>query len=481
MAEPGDDVELAPGEYARGTTVTVPDGVHARGESREARAHIVVSGTVGIALDGPDAKLSDLDVTREPPGSAAALEIGMGSAVRVRADSDNGIACDIGGGELFDSVCRVVKAPTFAYALFDDTTGSHVSEVVNSTLFASADTGDARGAKLEIAGLLEETIELRFTNTIAHSGTTHEGISFDVELMPFNPGLTVRLASRNSNHGPPFLSGAGGGVYNDLGGNQTAEPLFLDPTGVDLRQASGSPTIDAGTSSDVDLGDVDVLGETRVQKGAPDIGAHEAPAQCRDGVDNDGDGHTDFPDDPGCDDALDDDERNPADGQDETPTPLPGPKCKGKQATLIATPGQIVNGTARRDVIVGTPGRERIRALGGNDLVCGRGGNDVIHGGKGRDVLLGQGGRDLLRGQGARDFLFGGAGPDRLFGDFGRDALRGGPGRDLLIGGPAADRLFGGPGPDVLIGARGRPDLCDGQGGRDRRRAPGCERRRRIP
>src|SRR5262249_48480117 len=34
------------------------------------------------------------------------------------------------------------------------------------------------------------------------------------------------------------------------------------------------------------------------------------PAQCADGIDNDGDGKTDFPDDPGCDSANDTDEYN---------------------------------------------------------------------------------------------------------------------------------------------------------------------------
>ena len=35
------------------------------------------------------------------------------------------------------------------------------------------------------------------------------------------------------------------------------------------------------------------------------------PAQCEDGVDNDGDGFVDFPNDPGCDSASDNDETTP--------------------------------------------------------------------------------------------------------------------------------------------------------------------------
>ncbi|HZJ49516.1 MAG TPA: DNRLRE domain-containing protein [Actinomycetota bacterium] len=40
--------------------------------------------------------------------------------------------------------------------------------------------------------------------------------------------------------------------------------------------------------------------------------AGTTPPQCSDGLDNDGDGVTDFPDDPGCTDAQDDDETDPA-------------------------------------------------------------------------------------------------------------------------------------------------------------------------
>ena len=42
--------------------------------------------------------------------------------------------------------------------------------------------------------------------------------------------------------------------------------------------------------------------------------AGTTPPQCSDGLDNDGDGLTDFPDDPGCTDAQDDDETDPAVG-----------------------------------------------------------------------------------------------------------------------------------------------------------------------
>ena len=45
---------------------------------------------------------------------------------------------------------------------------------------------------------------------------------------------------------------------------------------------------------------------------APDLGAFETGSGCSDGLDNDGDGLADFPDDPGCDSASDFSEKSAA-------------------------------------------------------------------------------------------------------------------------------------------------------------------------
>ena len=110
------------------------------------------------------------------------------------------------------------------------------------------------------------------------------------------------------------------------------------------------------------------------------------------------------------------DQRNAHDpGQVKMPPPRP--RCAGRAATIIGTPGRDrLRGTRRADVIV---------ALGGDDRVVARGGNDVVCGGAGNDTLSGGPGRDQLRGQRGRDRLTGGTGRDTCIGDTGRDRARG--------------------------------------------------------
>jgi CSLREA domain-containing protein len=92
------------------------------------------------------------------------------------------------------------------------------------------------------------------------------------------------------------------------------------------------------------------------------------------------------------------------------------PKCGGRPATIVGTPGaDALRGTPKADVILALGGKDKVRALGGNDVVCG---------GPAKDKLFGGGGRDRLLGQGGRDLLVGGKGKDKLVGGKGRDAQK---------------------------------------------------------
>ena len=115
----------------------------------------------------------------------------------------------------------------------------------------------------------------------------------------------------------------------------------------------------------------------------------------------------------------------PSGGADpQTPPPLP--RCAGKPATIIGTPGaDTLRGTRRADVIVALGGADRVLAAGRGDVVCGGAGRDRLSGGAGADRLLGGAGRDVLSGGAGRDRLEGGAARDRCLGGPGRDRSRG--------------------------------------------------------
>jgi Ca2+-binding RTX toxin-like protein len=182
--------------------------------------------------------------------------------------------------------------------------------------------------------------------------------------------------------------------------------------------------------------------------------------ECNDGEDNDGDGLTDFPDDPQCSSETDDSEAGPI------------PRlCRNRGASE-----NVIVGTSSADVLTGTGGRDVICGAGGNDVINGRGGNDLIAGNGGDDSIAGGGGKDNISGNRGDDNISGGRGNDALKGNGGNDTLKGNAGIDTLTGGGGNDTLLGGADDDILKGGRGRDtlrggkgdDVLDGGAGRDR-------------
>jgi Tol biopolymer transport system component len=153
----------------------------------------------------------------------------------------------------------------------------------------------------------------------------------------------------------------------------------------------------------------------------------------------------------------------------------PLPKCAGRIATIIGTPGKDnLRGTKRKDVVIALAGDDRVTTFASADVVCSGAGRDRVDAGGnapggGGDLVLGGPGADhlklgpelgTLRGEGGDDLLLGSKGGDGLYGGPGDDVLRGGDNpffnSDFLFGGPGRDRLYGGPGPNQLRGGPGR-------------------------
>jgi Ca2+-binding RTX toxin-like protein len=158
---------------------------------------------------------------------------------------------------------------------------------------------------------------------------------------------------------------------------------------------------------------------------------HGDPIECNDGMDNDGDGDTDYPEDADCSSLTDDTESHVDPGGSSAPR-----ECDDFDNVIV--------GTAGADVLVGTDQADCVFGAGGNDIIIGKGGADVLIGGRGDDTVEGRRGNDRLQGN---------PGEDDMQGDRGTDLLRGGDGSDLLAGGRGDDRLFGGYDEDECSGA----------------------------
>jgi hypothetical protein len=132
-------------------------------------------------------------------------------------------------------------------------------------LTAIATGAESRGVSAIVNDLLEPGVfRLSLINSIA------SGAASDLLAAGLGDGAVITVS--HSNFDTAVAEGAGKIV--DAGGNQTAQPLFVNAPGGDFREAAGSPTIDAGIV-EVGLGSLDLAGNPRVLGGNVDIGAYE--------------------------------------------------------------------------------------------------------------------------------------------------------------------------------------------------------------
>jgi VCBS repeat-containing protein len=132
----------------------------------------------------------------------------------------------------------------------------------------------------------------------------------------------------------------------------------------------------------------------------------------------------------------------------------------------FAPSGEVINGTADKDLMLGNNGNTILNGLEGDDVIVSSIGNDVIDGGAGNDLLYGAEGNDLIGGGVGDDVIFGGLGNDFIGGGDGHDAIMGEQGNDIIFGGAGNDFVSTGDGNDVVAAGLG-DDQVLGEGGND--------------
>jgi hypothetical protein len=264
-AAAGETVILDDDTYRVDYRINPSVAVHVQGEPDEGRPKLVGSWN---PLDPAPAVLELLN-----GGSVRHLRIDsrdlMQQAVQLAdVTAEDLIVHSKGGGEavnllggahgtvLRDSVVVSTMAAMAAVRIDDGPAGKEAVDLRNVTAVASG-----LGAVGVDSRVVQSRVSMR--NVIARGGLGGSDIR----------GQDPKLDVGHSN----FRSQGSFG-WTNIGGNQSADPLFVDPDSHDFRTFADSPTIDAGVS-DALTGTTDPDGLPRAHGGAPNIGAYEKPVE----------------------------------------------------------------------------------------------------------------------------------------------------------------------------------------------------------
>jgi hypothetical protein len=222
-----------------------------------------ISGAVPgplISSLGPTSRIAYLDLANsQPSGSGGGCGSG-GTLERVRAK-----ASGEGGAAIRQEVdCTVRDSLAIA-------TGTN--SVALATSGFSLATATARNVTAIATGTGSKAIVVScgacfppFFESLEMKNVIAEGVAADLEFS----GTEAKASVGNSNLTLPASPPA---PVTNLGGNQTAPPVFVNAAAGDYREAAGSPTIDAGATDKI--GTLDLEGNPRTIGVAPDIGAYE--------------------------------------------------------------------------------------------------------------------------------------------------------------------------------------------------------------
>lgn len=285
-AASGSDVSIAPGDYYdTGTTPLpglppVPSGVIVHGSSVSdppvIHGHVFANAVpfLEVKSGGTIRDLELLSDVESKPGNFYGYTLQIDPTAVVTRVISQGIgaagvgmtACAMLGGTLLDTAC-IGSGGSSVNAVGANSSAS-TSYVLRNVTAITTTPGGAGVAM----GTFNKTVSMTATNVIAQGTTT------DVGLVANDPAGSATLTIDHSNWGTFTSSGSGSKVLTQGAGNQTgataATPLFVNAAAGDYRQATGSPTIDAGVTDDAN-GQLALGGLARVLGLRTDMGAYE--------------------------------------------------------------------------------------------------------------------------------------------------------------------------------------------------------------
>jgi hypothetical protein len=275
VAQPGDEVVVAPGTYDLSAQLNVGSNLYVHGEDGQPRPRVVSSAprVFSFSKYAGGARLSNLqleapgqvvDTTRLLDGYAPSIADHL---VLLAGPAASGTAANMAHGwTLQDSVVHTAATNGVAVNTFYGSV-----HVTNVTAIARDPGGVGLVADGAVGGICVPPVygvDSHAVNVIARGGAG------DVKLSFVCSGSQTLDMSFSNFRRDKVLAQPAGAHIDDGGGNQEAEPLFGAPAALDFHELAGSPTVDAGGITP-SLRATDLDGKPRVQGTAPDIGAYE--------------------------------------------------------------------------------------------------------------------------------------------------------------------------------------------------------------
>lgn len=252
-------------------------GMNVHGASGAARP-VIKSSVEDMIFMGKGGTLAYLDLESEGSGEATLVDNGVVERMLMRGTPTTGGAlCQCYNGTVRDSVI-IAKAGSHGGAAGVVSNGGKAKEALrNDTLVseskeASAIVAVQQDSVVEEKGIKNEgNVQITALNTIALN--TAGGPSVEAANSGPKEQTVAKVAVENSYYAT--VKKVELGIFEDLGGHITATPLFVNLAAGDFREATGSPTIDAGLD-EPENGTVDFEGAARTQGAHTDVGAFEA-------------------------------------------------------------------------------------------------------------------------------------------------------------------------------------------------------------
>ena len=255
------------------------------------------TGSACITAVQPGTTLRDVDVTQSNAFGTALYMGGSGSTAEdlfVNSAGEGGLIANTPAGE------RVVVRRTFISAGgFHGVTTSGAVLITDSFLRSggaggaavSVTTGDTQVRNVTAIATGSDSHALRIEsappgsqpNLLARN-VIARGVYAGIVIQPGKPDPLCIAMPPGTCIYPDHVPGTAGrshsnvgsalGGVQDLGGNLTGPPGFVDAAAGDYRLAAGSSSIDAGTADPLN-GPLDYFGLPRTLGAAPDVGAYE--------------------------------------------------------------------------------------------------------------------------------------------------------------------------------------------------------------